>query len=461
MRLGVIFNRTFRIKHNPLFEYVIQHQNEIDQLYLILPIEDLSDAANVKRDDYEKVVKGFVHTLNQHEIYPHMLNYDQLGVLVDDLALSHVLMPQDIMSYHQSIYDYPHMKRAFENHQVKVVGQRVNHYFQPSQTLNQQQQPYKVFTSFYKANRKNLVHRRYKTDAYKQVAKIAEKGINQVHLQINDSEDMEKSARQDWETFLNTDIFDYKKLTDDILQDFVSGLSRFLAYGLLDIREIMNDLLAGYDSDEINCEAFIREVMFREFYYVLMTKYPQTAIQSFSEKYRGMQWSNNQAHFESWKSGQTGYPIVDAAMKKLNRTGLMHNRLRMVVSQFLTKHLFIDWTWGEAYFRQYLLDYDNASNVHGWQWSASTGTDAVPYFRMFNPIRQSERFDPNGYFIKSELDVFDDVHHRWLHDPTRYKAQLKENHHIEIGKDYPEVIVEHKKSRDYVMQQFKNIGPSN
>ncbi|WP_353458483.1 cryptochrome/photolyase family protein [Staphylococcus coagulans] len=461
MRLGVIFNRTFRIKHNPLFEYVIQHQNEIDQLYFILPIEDLSDAARVKRDDYEKVVKGFVHTLNQHEISPYILNYDQLGVLVDDLALSHVLMPQDIMSYHQSIYDYPHMKRAFENHQVKVIGQRVNHYFQPSQTLNQQQQPYKVFTSFYKANRKNLVHRHYKADAYKQVAKIAEKGTNQAHLQINDSDDMEKSARQDWATFLNTDISDYKRRTDDISQDYVSGLSRFLAYGLLDIREVMNDLLAGYDSDEINYEAFIREVMFREFYYVLMTKYPQTATLSFSEKYRGMQWSNNPSHFEAWKSGQTGYPIVDAAMKKLNRTGLMHNRLRMVVSQFLTKHLFIDWTWGEAYFRQYLLDYDNASNVHGWQWSASTGTDAVPYFRMFNPIRQSERFDPNGYFIKTELDVFDDVHHRWLHDPTRYKAQLKENHHIEIGKDYPEVIVEHKKSRDYVIQQFKNVGSSN
>lgn len=461
MHLGVILNRVFRIKHNPLFEYVIKHQNEIDQLYLILPIEDLSDAASVKRDDYKTVVKGFVHTLNQHEISPYILNYDQLGVFVDNLALSHVLMPQDIMSYHQSIYDYPHMKRAFEKHQVKVIGQRVNHYFQPSQTLNQQQQPYKVFTSFYKANRKNLVHRHYKADAYKQVAKIAEKGTNQAHLQMNDSEDMEKSARQDWATFLNTDISDYKKLTDDILQDFVSGLSRFLAYGLLDIREIMNDLLAGYDSDEINCEAFIREVMFREFYYVLMTKYPQTATQSFSEKYRGMQWSNNPSHFESWKSGQTGYPIVDAAMKKLNRTGLMHNRLRMVVSQFLTKHLFIDWTWGEAYFRQYLLDYDNASNVHGWQWSASTGTDAVPYFRMFNPIRQSERFDPNGYFIKTELDVFDDVHHRWLHDPTRYKAQLKENHHIEIGKDYPEAIVDHKKSRDYVIQQFKNVGSSN
>lgn len=133
----------------------------------------------------------------------------------------------------------------------------------------------------------------------------------------------------------------------------------------------------------------------------------------------------------------------------------MHNRLRMVVSQFLTKHLFIDWTMGEDYFRQYLIDYDNASNVHGWQWSASTGTDAVPYFRMFNPIRQSERFDAQGYFIKTQLAVFDDVPSKYIHNPTKHKDLLKDKYNIEIGKDYPQAIVDHKESRDYVMHKFK------
>lgn len=112
---------------------------------------------------------------------------------------------------------------------------------------------------------------------------------------------------------------------------------------------------------------------------------------------------------------------------------------------------------GEDYFRQYLIDYDNASNVHGWQWSASTGTDAVPYFRMFNPIRQSERFDAQGYFIKTELEIFNDVASKYIHDPTKYKDNLQEIYHIEIGKEYPEAIVNHKKSRDYVMDKFKQF----
>ena len=144
-------------------------------------------------------------------------------------------------------------------------------------------------------------------------------------------------------------------------------------------------------------------------------------------------------------------------MKKFNQTGYMHNRLRMVVSQFLTKNLFINWTWGEEYFRQYLIDYDNASNVHGWQWSASTGTDAAPYFRMFNPIRQSERFDDKGYFIKSQLEVFDNVSSKYLHNPSNYEDKLKEVYDIEIGKDYPRVIVDHSESRKHVMDKFKHI----
>ncbi|MGI2242544.1 cryptochrome/photolyase family protein [Staphylococcus cohnii] len=457
MHLGVILNRVFRTKDNPLFQYIVKHQNEINKLYFILPLEDLTDASEVKREYYYKVVKGFVNALDKHDIQPHIVTYEKLGELAETLALSHVLVAKDIMSYHKEIYDYPHVKKAFENHQVTVIGQRVNHYFEPTKTFNKQQQPYKVFTSFYKANRQDLVNTPKKSYQFKQLSQIAEKGSNQSDLKFENNKDIEKLARKAWDDFLNSDIAHYDKLTDDVSQDFVSGLGKYLAYGLLDIREIINDLLEDYESDEKNYEAFIREVLFREFYYVLMTQYPETATKSFSEKYRNMQWSYNKTHFEVWKKGQTGYPIVDAAMKKLNRTGYMHNRLRMVVSQFLTKNLFIDWTWGEEYFRQYLIDYDNASNVHGWQWSASTGTDAVPYFRMFNPIRQSERFDAQGYFIKTQLEIFNDVSIKYIHDPTKYKDKLQEIYHIEIGKDYPQTIVNHKNSRDYVMDKFKQF----
>ncbi|HIH8111504.1 cryptochrome/photolyase family protein [Mammaliicoccus sciuri] len=458
MHLGVILNRVFRMKDNPLFQYIVKHQNEINKLYFILPLEDLTDASEVKRDYYHKVVKGFVNALDKHDIQPHIVTYEKLGELAETLALSHVLVAKDIMSYHKEIYDYPHVKKAFENHQVTVIGQRVNHYFEPTKTFNKQQQPYKVFTSFYKANRKDLVNTPKKNYQFKHLSQITEKGSNQIDLNFKNNKDLEQLARKAWGEFLNGNIAHYDKLIDDVSQDFVSGLGKYLAYGLLDIREIINDLLEGYDSDETNYEAFIREVIFREFYYVLMTQYPETATKSFYEKYRNMQWSYNKTHFEVWKKGQTGYPIVDAAMIKLNRTGYMHNRLRMIVSQFLTKNLFIDWTWGEDYFRKYLIDYDNASNVHGWQWSASTGTDAVPYFRMFNPIRQSEKFDSNGYFIKSEIELFKEVPTHFIHNPTLYRSELYEKYNIEFDKDYPNSIVNHNESRKYVLEKFKSIN---
>lgn len=202
-------------------------------------------------------------------------------------------------------------------------------------------------------------------------------------------------------TFLDQDIQNYESGRDYLPEVLTSQLSVALAYGLLDIIEIFNDLLARYDEDEANYEAFIRELIFREFYYVLMTQYPETSYQAFKSKYRQIKWSQNEVDFNAWCEGQTGFPIIDAAIMELTQTGFMHNRMRMVVSQFLTKDLFIDWTWGEKFFRKHLIDYDAASNIHGWQWSASTGTDAVPYFRMFNPIRQSERFDAKSFVYQN------------------------------------------------------------
>lgn len=158
IHLGVILNRVFRTKDNPLFKYIVKHQNEINKLYFILPLEDLTDASEVKREYYYKVIKGFVNALDKHDIQPHIVTYEKLGELAETLTLSNVLVAKDIMSYHKEIYDYPHVKKTFENHQVTVIGQRVNHYFEPTKIFNKKQQPYKVFTSFYKANRQDLVY---------------------------------------------------------------------------------------------------------------------------------------------------------------------------------------------------------------------------------------------------------------------------------------------------------------
>ncbi|UWF56953.1 DNA photolyase family protein [Staphylococcus hyicus] len=458
MKLGVILNRVFRMQANPLFQYVSEHHHHYDAIHFIVPIEAMTDASEIKYHDYMNVVKGFLNQLKQYDIEPHIVTYEALGDLSKSLGLTHVLLASDTMSYHHERYDFPHIQRAFQNYHIDVIGLRANHYFNPRQTTNKQGEPYKVFTHFYKANRSKITHIRTPNYTLETLSSIVQKGDNQLNLTFNDACDVEATVRAKWEDFLREDITQYKELTHDLTQPYVSGMSRSLAYGLMDIHEVLSDLLEGYETSPSQYEAYMRELIFREFYYVLMVAYPHTAHQSFNEKYRDLSWSKHEATFEAWKNGETGYPIVDAAMKKLRRTGCMHNRLRMVVSQFLTKHLLINWTWGEAYFREQLIDYDNASNVHGWQWSASTGTDAVPYFRMFNPIRQSERFDAQGYFVKSEFPLFDDVPAQYIHHPSAYREVLNETYHIKIGEDYPDVIVDHKASRERVMTVFKSLS---
>ncbi|MDU7410690.1 MAG: deoxyribodipyrimidine photo-lyase, partial [Staphylococcus epidermidis] len=256
--------------------------------------------------------------------------------------------------------------------------------------------------------------------------------------------------------FLSQDIENYKENREYLSEVLTSQLSIYLAYGMIDIIQVFNDLLQNYDKNEQNYEAFIRELIFREFYYVLMTNYPETAHVAFKEKYQQLKWSYNEENFKLWKDGNTGFPIIDAAMEELKTTGFMHNRMRMIVSQFLTKDLFIDWIWGESFFKQKLIDYDAASNVHGWQWSASTGTDAVPYFRMFNPIRQSERFDNNARYIKTYIPRLNQVDAKYLHDTHKFEQQIK-GQGVEIGKDYPKQMIDHKESRQRVMSEFKAL----
>lgn len=458
MNLGVVLNRVFRINDNPLFHYIAQHKEEIEQLAMIIPIENMDDVSNVKKRYYYNVVSSFVATLKQYNIQPFIVDYNQLGNLCQRLDLTHILMPKDIMSFNNEENDYPHVSAELKKHNVQIIGLRVNHYFQPSLTFNKQNEPYKVFTSFYEANRDKVINKPNYSYELTALSKLCSDGQNKTNIAFDKNYNIERQSNKTWQDFLSNDIAYYSRNRDDVSQSYVSGMSIDLAYGLLDITMVINDLLENYPNDEENYEAYIRELMFREFYYVLMTQFPNTAHQSFNEKYRKLNWSYNKAHFKAWTEGNTGYPLVDAAMRKLNRTGHMHNRLRMVVSQFLTKDLFIDWVWGEAYFKKYLIDYDNASNVHGWQWSASTGTDAVPYFRMFNPSTQGERFDKNAYFIIEELSIFEDVPFKYIHHTMSYEQTLQQTYGVELGKDYPKAIVDHKISRAHVMSKFKNIG---
>ena len=168
----------------------------------------------------------------------------------------------------------------------------------------------------------------------------------------------------------------------------------------------------------------------------------------------GLIWLNNLRQFEAWQQGHSGYPVVDAAMRQLAQTGWMHNRSRMIVASFLTKDLLIDWRWGERWFMQHLLDGDPAANNGGWQWAAGTGTDAAPYFRIFNPILQSKKHDPHGAHIRRWLPELDHVPDAFIHEPWKMPSEVQAQANCRIGKDYPAPIVDHSIARLRALEAY-------
>jgi len=193
-----------------------------------------------------------------------------------------------------------------------------------------------------------------------------------------------------------------------------SGLSVHLRFGTISIREAVRH---AQRHDSAGSTKWLNELIWRDFYQMIMSRFPQAMTTSFKPEYRDLVWPGPTEHFEAWKEGQTGYPIVDAAMRELKQTGWMHNRLRMIAASFLTKDLLVSWQDGEAHFARYLLDFDLASNNGGWQWAASTGVDAQPYFRIFNPITQSQKFDPEGTYIRRWVPEIAHLDSKDIHAP--------------------------------------------
>lgn len=267
-----------------------------------------------------------------------------------------------------------------------------------------------------------------------------------------------QAAKERLDTFVEDYLNDYKEARDYPLKDATSHLSKHLRLGELSIRTVFNQ--AKNAKPSIGRDTFIQELAWRDFYNMIYATHPNQKEVSIKEPFRQIDWDNNEENFENWKKGLTGFPIVDAAMRQLNETGWMHNRLRMVTASFLTKDLLVDWRWGERYFQERLIDYDPASNIGGWQWAASTGTDGVPYFRIFNPTTQSEKYDKDGDFIRKFVPELKSINSKKIHDPSSLTVEEQDECGVIIGQDYPAPIVSHKKSRESAIAAFEKSKKS-
>jgi deoxyribodipyrimidine photo-lyase len=242
-----------------------------------------------------------------------------------------------------------------------------------------------------------------------------------------------------------------------------SRLSPYLRMGCVApraaLRAALEVLARAQDATQhAGIEQWITELAWRDFYYQILASFPYVVRGAFRSQYDRIAWENDPQLFAAWCAGQTGYPVVDAAMRQLASEAWMHNRARMIVASFLTKDLLIDWRWGARFFMQHLVDGDHAANNGGWQWSAGTGTDAQPYFRIFNPTSQGQKFDPQGAYVRRYVPELAGVPDRSIHSPWMLSFAEQERYGVLIGRDYPAPIVDHTERRVRALAIYKAVG---
>lgn len=260
----------------------------------------------------------------------------------------------------------------------------------------------------------------------------------------------------------NAPIYGYAQGRDRPAENATSQLSPYLRFGMISPRLAA---LAAYQAmaQAPNAAAregaaiWLSELIWRDFYTGVLHHFPQVRYGSYRQEFNGVAWQNDENHFAAWCEGRTGYPFVDAAMRQLQALGWMHNRARMVVASFLVKDLLIDWRWGERWFMQQLIDGDPAANNAGWQWVAGTGADAAPYFRVFNPISQGQKFDPQGDYVRRWVPELQGVPKKFIHAPWQMSTSEQIKARCRIGQEYPPPIVDHAWARDRMLAAYKAV----
>jgi deoxyribodipyrimidine photo-lyase len=334
-----------------------------------------------------------------------------------------------------------------------INGQTVHH---PTSVLKTDGKPYTVYTPYSKAWKTKLPAKLNPYPAPEKINTPSE--IKSEALPGYKISPLfpagEKEALVRLEEFLFERIHAYSEDRNRMDLDGTSSLSPYMRFGMLGLRQAVGAarqaMVEARGEAARSAEVWLNELIWREFYIQILYHFPHVSKTSFNPSLENIPWRNNESEFEAWKEGCTGVPIVDAAMRQLKETGWMHNRARMIVASYLVKDLLIDWRWGEAWFMENLLDGDPAANNGGWQWTAGTGTDAAPYFRIFNPILQSAKFDPHGDYIRKWIPELRSVNAKDIHAPWEKGIKVK---------GYPEKpIIERDKARTLqAYQQSKNI----
>lgn len=471
----------------------------------------LLEACDYAKHQSAKVYAIFISTPKQwfaHDIAAIQIDFIErhLHLLANSLAQLgielRVIQGDDFSSLHQLVTDFchnhnisavfassePEYDERQRDNKVKQMCQKQHIAFNlfddhclipPGSVLNQAGNMFKVFTPFSKKWRGQLTEQMIIPLAPPKAVGAPLKPIKNINLNYSKVKSDnwlvgEQETQKILNHFINEKVADYDNNRDFPAIDGTSSLSPYLAIGVLSPKQCVAALLTQFPqalTDKTSgCWTWLTEICWREFYRHLLVAFPQLCKgKNFNPLADNVNWLNNKKDFQHWCQGTTGYPIVDAAMRQLNQTGWMHNRLRMITASFLVKHLLIDWRLGEQYFKQKLIDGDLAANNGGWQWAAGTGCDAQPYFRIFNPMTQSEKFDPLAKFIIHYVPELKNISakniHNWpknikllaLFDDISTNEPCKKLDHNNI---YAHAIIEHKFARERALNAFSVMKKS-
>ena len=317
------------------------------------------------------------------------------------------------------------IEKLLKDHEIEFKTFKDQVIFEKDEVVKNDGDPYIVYTPY-----KNKWKEHFDADAHLKIHYTSQHLDNLIensrlpNLSLSDMGFKKSSLEVPDYDVTPTLIQNYEDTRNFPAQEGTSRLGPHLRFGTVSVRKMVKKAIAEKN------EVFWSELIWREFFMQILYHYPETVDNAFYKKYDRIEWRNNEDEFEKWKKGETGFLLVDAGMRQLNKTGYMHNRVRMLVASFLCKHLLIDWRWGEAYFAEKLLDYEQASNVGNWQWAAGSGVDAAPYFRIFNPMTQVDKFDKDKKYIKAFVPEYD-------------------------TDDYPDKMVDHKEARERCLETYK------
>ncbi|MGG6431554.1 cryptochrome/photolyase family protein [Anoxybacillus sp. D401a] len=456
----VWFRRDFRLHDHTALVHALQWAKEREGKLLFLFHVDpyFAKERTYHHAYFFQTVERFRQTLRERGIHMHIL-YGEIdhvfARLTNKVNISAVFFNKDEVGRGKERDDY--VQALLQKHGVEVYTYDDAHMHGAFEVLKADGAPYKVYTPYYRAWRKLPKRPPLSIDinelrAYMlHITPLAEDDERAFSMWLAQcTKRWENIGEQDalhaLRQFIDIALPCYHRQRDIPSVFGTSRLSPHIKTGTISIRTVFHAVAQqfgnGYDEA---VETYIKELAWRDFYHMIYAHFPFTKTEAFIEKYRHLPWSRDEKRFEAWKEGRTGFPFVDAGMRQLKEEGWMHNRLRMIVASFLTKDYLIDWRMGEEYFRQMLIDYDEASNIGGWQWAASVGTDAVPYFRVFNPIEQSKKFDPDGTYIRTyvhELAFMPSAH---IHEP--WTSSMKVN--------YPAPTVDHSLQRQRAIALFQ------